>query len=187
MLEQTSLMPRGTAPSHEIFDHSTTLAKRYEKPLSLRRSSVVQDVTFERSPEEELPRSAMSLKEATALYGMHLTFGVRDRIFGELNFLLDPTGWDVDDALPSKNSYLSFLKWAVETKRHDWVSLSLDGDGNIVAVFLNGKNQITAAFLPEAVVNWTSRISTEDGIDVSAGRSPLRTFAATSEGLLARL
>lgn len=151
------------------------------------RSTVRHDIEVVRGPGEMLPASAMQLKQETAFYGMYLTFAQRDRLFSELDFLLDPDGWDEDDKLPRNSSYLSFLKWAVESKECDWSSLGLDGDGNIVASYVGDHGTLSAAFLSEDKVQWALRVETEDGLDVSAGQTPLRVFAATSKGLISRV
>lgn len=182
MLERTSIAPSAKADAY--FDYAARLDAIYnERSPVLRKQTVSQEVTF----DQDVPRAAMSLKEVTALYAMYLNFNERDRLFGELDFLLDPDGWDEHDALPNKVAFVNFLKWAVETKRHDWTSLGLDGDGNTSVAFKRGQNIVTALFLPHGTVQWTSRIGTEDGLDVSAGQAPLRAFAQNTSALLERL
>lgn len=151
------------------------------------KSTVSQKVSFERETEKQLQYSAMALKQAVAPYAMHLSYSQRHRLFDEIDFLLDVDGWDEDDSQPAQSSFVNFLKWAIETKADTWASLSLDGDGNTVVAFVSGENVITAAFLPDATVEWTSRLILDDGVDASAGKSPLRSFAAMSAGLLGRL
>ncbi len=185
--EQTSLAPLGVVTGYGVFDHSRMLDGFFSSAPSRQKSTVTQNVSFELSPEDRLPGASMALKEATALYGMYLSFEDRDRLFGELDFLLDPDGWDLDDALPGRGSYINFLKWMVETKHTDWTSLALDGDGQVVVVFMKAKNQFTAAFLLDGKVHWTSKVATQDGLDLAAGMSPLRSFAIISEGLIGRI
>jgi hypothetical protein len=185
--EPTSLAPLGTEVAGDLFDYSKRLHDIFSSPASRQRSSVTKNLSVEISPERQLPAASMDLKQATALYGMYLSFADRDRLFGELDFLLDPDGWELDDALPGRSSYLNFLKWSVETRNTEWTSLSLDGDGHIVVVFQRAKNQFTAAFLTDGKVHWTSRVATEDGLDVAAGVSPLKSFAQISNGLLGRI
>ncbi|MBD9621849.1 hypothetical protein IB279_02705 [Ensifer sp. ENS06] len=183
MLERTTSFGKASAlmPSMDYASRFDTVYT--QKSPAARKQTVSQEITF----ENDVPRAAMALKEATSLLAMYLTFPQRDRLFGELDFLLDPEEWDEHDALPNRRAFVNFLKWAVATKRHDWTSLGLDGDGNTSVAFKRGGNLVTALFLPNDIVQWTSKRDTEDGPDVAAGQSPLRVFANNSPALLERL
>jgi len=134
-----------------------------------------------------LVATGMTLKEAATFYAMYMNFAERDKLFKQLDFLLDPEDWHDEDKVPEKASFISFLKWTVATRRFDWTSLGFDQTGSIQVAFVNGSNQFTAAFAPSDRVNWASQIKTEDGFDYSAGQTPLRTFATTSIAMLDRL
>ncbi|WP_155256822.1 hypothetical protein [Rhizobium leguminosarum] len=139
------------------------------------------------SAETLLPSRAMDLKTATATYAMYLSFEERARLFAEIDYLLDPNGWADDDAIPLPAPYVNFLKWLLEAKRLDWSSLGLDADGNLLCAYVGQKGMVTAAFQPTPVVHWSSNITTEDGVELSAGQSPLRSFVTTAVGLLERI
>lgn len=184
MLEQTTL-PKATAPALGAQEYRWPSRELLKTSFfAHQKSGIFQNITSEITPAEEVIKSAMSLKEATAVYAMYLSFDQRDRLFNELDFLLDAESWDEEDAFPLRLSYVNFLKWSIETRRFDWASLSLDGDGHLVAAFVIDHAVVTAAFLEDATVHWTSRTTTEDGIDVAAGKAQLRSFTALSEMLL---
>ncbi len=186
MLERTSEV-RSLDISAGFSQTLDSFWQRREVQAIRKKPTVSQEISFEWETAERLQHSAMELKQAVAPYAMHLSYDQRHRVFDEIDFLLDVEGWDEDDAQPARTSFVNFLKWAAETKADTWASLALDGDGNTVAAFVNEDNVITAAFLPDATVEWTSRIITDDGIDASAGISPLRSFAAASAALIGRL
>ncbi|TBA80349.1 hypothetical protein [Rhizobium ruizarguesonis] len=137
--------------------------------------------------ESVLPSRAMELKTATGVYAMYLSFAERARLFAEIDYLLDPDGWVEDDAVPLPAPYVNFLKWLLEAKRLDWSSLGLDADGNLLCAYIGEKGMLTAAFHSAPVVHWTSNVTTEDGVELSAGQSPLRAFVATAAGLLEKV
>jgi hypothetical protein len=134
-----------------------------------------------------LPVRAMDLKIATGAYAMYLSFEDRARIFDEIDYLLDPDSWADEDNLPATHAYRNFLKWLLESKRLDWSSLGLDADGNLLCAFVGERGVVTAAFHAPPVVHWSSTIETEDGVELSAGQSPLRSFVTTSATLLERI
>ncbi|MFK0273624.1 hypothetical protein ACIQUG_08110 [Ensifer sp. NPDC090286] len=134
-----------------------------------------------------LPHVAMDFKVATAQYAMYLSFEDRARLFAELDYLLNPEGWEEDDDLPRKASYVNFLKWLVEARHLDWSSLGFDADGNLLCAYVGDGGTVTAAFLPSPNVHWTSDFSSDDGNEIAAGQSPLRSFVPTSLALLARI
>lgn len=137
--------------------------------------------------ETELPARAMDLKAATGAYAMYLSIEERERLFNEIDYLLDPDGWAEDDVVPLPGPYVNFLKWLLEAKRLDWSSLGLDADGNLLCAYVGDRGTLTAAFHSSPVVHWTSNVMTEDGVELSAGQSPLRAFVATAAGLLEKV
>ncbi|TCA70481.1 hypothetical protein [Rhizobium leguminosarum] len=137
--------------------------------------------------ETILPSRAMELKSATGTYAMYLSFEERARLFAEIDYLLDPDAWVEEDAIPLSAPYVNFLKWLLEAKRLDWSSLGLDADGNLLCAYLGERGTVTAAFHAAPVVHWTSNVTTEDGVELSAGQSPLRAFVTTAAGLLEKV
>ncbi|MBB3310991.1 hypothetical protein FHT78_002735 [Rhizobium sp. BK196] len=139
------------------------------------------------NPETMLPSRAMDLKAATGNYAMYLSSEDRARLFAEIDYLLNPDGWAEDDAIPLPEPYVNFLKWLLEAKRLDWSSLGLDADGNLLCAYVGKKGVVTAAFQQTPIVHWTSNLTTEDGVELSAGQSPLRSFVTTAALLLERI
>ncbi|NEI48626.1 hypothetical protein GR217_13055 [Rhizobium leguminosarum] len=134
----------------------------------------------------QLATVAMSLKIVTSRYAMYMGFAERERLFGELDYLLDPDGWYEEDKHPSLPSYTNFLKWLIEARRSDWSSLGFDAQGDTLAAYKRGENLLTAAFTPDNLVLWTSKLVEVDGTEISSGKSPLSTFVRTAKMLLDR-
>jgi hypothetical protein len=130
---------------------------------------------------------AMDMKLATAQYAMYLSFEQRARLFAELDYLLNVDGWEPSDSVPNVKPYINFLKWLVETKHLGWSSLGFDADGNLLCAFFSGAGTVTASFLAEPIVLWSSAFRSEDGDEIAAGQSPLRAFVQTGNALLAKL
>lgn len=151
---------------------------------------VSQNVSSRASSPElfvQLPSTAMDFKVATAQFAMHLPSEDRNRLFSELDYLLNAEGWDEEDSVPPIAPYTNFLRWLIATRRMDWSSLGFDADGNLLGAFVGEKGTVTAAFFAAPIVHWTAGFTTEDGEEISAGQSPLRSFVTTSADLLARI
>ncbi|EUB95862.1 hypothetical protein PMI07_002350 [Rhizobium sp. CF080] len=157
------------------------------KTASKRRQDISQSVAVTSPVEVQLANSAMTLKIATSKYAMYLGFIERDRLFSELDFLLDADGWFEEDSQPNLDSFVNFLKWLVETRSLNWVSLGLDAAGNALVAYKKDDNVVTAAFLPDGKVQWTCRITSEEGVETSSGSSPLFAFVGTSKHLLEKV
>lgn len=152
-----------------------------------RRPSLNKVVREETPTDDTLPKISMALKIVASKYGMYLDFADRDKLFGELDYLLDPEGWCDEDDVPRVAAFENFLKWSIAAKALNWVSLGFNHQGNLLAAYKNGDSIVTAAFSSDAVVNWTSRFVDTDGVDTSSGRCPLISFVRTGSPLLERL
>ncbi|MDL2405197.1 hypothetical protein PY650_05920 [Rhizobium calliandrae] len=170
--------PGPSMPSYNDFLQRESAKRRQD--ISKRVEDVDADL------QSQLSSVAISLKIATSRYAMYMGFEERERLFGELDFLLDPDGWYEEDKYPSLPSYINFLKWLIEARRSDWTSLGFDDGGNLLAAYKRGENLLTAAFMPDEFVHWTSKLADADGVELSTGKSPLVTFVRTAKMLLDR-
>jgi hypothetical protein len=135
-------------------------------------------VPVQRSFEEKLFDSLVSLKVAVATYAMHLSADERSQLFAELDEKINPDGWHQDDTFPGVESFVQFLKWMIFAGHHKWTSIGVSSAGTITVAWRTPRVLLTADFVRENDVRWTAQITNQTGeIGHTAGRCGLRLFS----------
>ncbi|MER8745885.1 hypothetical protein NKH54_22785 [Mesorhizobium sp. M1004] len=131
---------------------------------------------------EKIFDTLIALKVETSKVAMHLSIAARNRIFAELDYILDVETWDEGDYLPDIESYKRFLKWIIFTGDTTWTSLGVDDGGRILVAWVREQQTMTANF--DEVVRWTKRADMEGAIQISLGEFTLTHFARQSNAFL---
>ena len=113
------------------------------------------------------------MKILTSQVAMHLEPKFRAKLFSQIDALHDLSEWDPDDKPVQKFSFSTFLRMVLHIKPERHFSLGLTHTGNLIAVWLDGKDRLTIEFLANDVVKWVLSRSVEGDIERSAGQGTL--------------
>lgn len=183
------------------FSDPGTLSVKYGRPTSppedawsldpspFRRETLVdetnrftQNIPASTSSLARIFDTLVDLKVETSKVAMHLSSAARNRLFSELDYVLDAETWDEADRLPDIDSYRCFLRWLVFTGDTTWSSLGVDDNGRILVAWVQDRQTLTANF--DEVVRWTKRADTEGAVQISLGEFTLTHFARQSSAFL---
>lgn len=95
------------------------------------------------TPEERLFDLRSKFKMAVSRVSMHLPTGWRDRIFSQIDSLLDPEEWDFFDTLPTEDCFNTFLRLLLILKPTRLPGIGIANDGILVAAWTVGVNRLT--------------------------------------------
>jgi hypothetical protein len=126
----------------------------------------------------------VALKIQSADFAMHLDTAWRAGLFSQLDQLLDADEWDFDDAMPSVESFRTFLRLIIHNKVANRPGLGATRDGKIIAAWTAGKDRLTVECMPDDTIRWVL-VKYEDGQRVSSANtgpvSLLRKYLAPYE------
>lgn len=119
------------------------------------------------SVEENSFKNLAALKIQTSLLAMHLKREARNAIFSEIDYLLAPEDFDVnEDSLISVESFKSYLRFLTYSPRAKPATLGVAFSGEVIAVWTATEDEcdktLNLEFLPEDRVK-CSFICTQSG------------------------
>jgi hypothetical protein len=127
---------------------------------------------------EELFDALAKFKIWTAKVAMHLDRDWRDRLFGQLDSLLDAESWEADDAPPSISSYSTFLRMLLLLRPHRRPGIGATSDGQLIAMWTSGNDRLTIECLSNDLVRWHLSVIIDTEQERAAGRTPLPRLSA---------
>ena len=123
-----------------------------------------------------------SAKQMTSRVSMYLREGWRDKLFYQLDNLLDPEEWDPDDKPLQEQSFDTFLKAICDLQPTKRPSLGLAYSGNLIAGWrssVNGEDRVSLEFAPAGRVTLIgSRFIDDESVSFSA-RTHVRALKKT--------
>jgi hypothetical protein len=152
-------------PGHAAF--SSTLVTRHGatdvyNPATLTmaeqnfsQANVRSATDSERSLEESLFDARAMAKILTSRISMYLREGWRDKLFYQLDNLLDPDEWDPEDKPLQEQSFDTFLKALCDLQPAKRPGLGLAYSGNLIAGWrgnANGNDRMSLEFAPDGKV-----------------------------------
>lgn len=114
------------------------------------------------SLNEKLFEASSTAKILTSQVAMHLDNSFREKLFSQIDLLLDIQDWDPEDKPLQKASFYTFLRTIIFIKPNVFPSLGLSFSGNILAGWINGKNRLSIEFFSDDKVKWILTRSYED-------------------------
>jgi hypothetical protein len=123
--------------------------------------------TREQSLAEKLYDALASFKVRTAAVAMHIDRDWRNRLFTQLDNLLNADNWEADDTPPTIASFSTLLRMLIYLKLRRRPGLGATSDGHIVAAWTNGGDRLTIECLPDDFV----RLSLSVAIDAERERA----------------
>jgi hypothetical protein len=122
--------------------------------------------------QEVLFDAGAKAKISASLVSMYLREGWRDRLFYQLDNLLDPSEWDPKDKPLHAKSFETFLKAICDINPAKRPGLGLSYSGNLIAAWrdsVNRDDRISMEFMPDGKVKLIgSRFIHEEPVSFSA-------------------
>jgi hypothetical protein len=138
--------------------------------------SVMRSTPIQPNLQQRVFDSAVEMKVAVSQYAMHLSPETRQKLFHDLDEVVNVDDWYEEDTLPRYDSFRDFLKWTIYSNRFNWVSIGVSGDGNILVAWKSQFALLTANFHGRSRVMWTVTRTSPHGETYAAGESPLHFF-----------
>lgn len=108
----------------------------------------------QKSLEERLYDALAAFKVRTSSVAMHMDTDWRDKLFGQLDSLLDAEEWDAEDLPPDLHSFGTFLRMLLNMRPERRPGLAASSDGHLIATWTVGKDRLTVECLPNDEVRW---------------------------------
>jgi len=123
--------------------------------------------------EGQLAEKRTAFKRVAASVGMHLDPDWRNRLFSKLDSLIDPEEWDCDFALPSEQSFSTFLRMIIYLHPTKRPGLGLSAKGHFLASWSNLDDRIVIECLANDEVRWVLSRAAGDLRESGAGRTKI--------------
>ena len=107
-----------------------------------------------RSYIERLYDSLATAKILTAKVAMHLDSEWRNRLFEQLDDLLDADDWHEEDPPFGAGSYMTFLRLIILLNPMRRPGLGVSNAGNLIAAWTNTEDRLTFELMPNDNVRW---------------------------------
>lgn len=133
------------------------------------------------SVEEQLYEALAAVKVYTAQVAMHMDRVWRDKLFRQLDSLLDVEEWHAGDVPIRQSSFATFLKVMFLFGSGKRPGLGLSAQGNLIGAWTQGEAQLTIECLPDDMVRYVISHHVEGRIESAAGQTSvtrLRTVLA---------
>lgn len=125
------------------------------------------------SIEGRLEEKRTAFKRLAASVGMHLDPDWRVRLFAKLDALMDPQEWDSEFAMPSEQSFSTFLRLIIYLHPTKRPGLGLSANGNFLASWSHGDDRIVIESLADDEVRWVISRSAGDLRESGAGKTKI--------------
>lgn len=156
----------GASPEADLISRSL---EQIEGSYSSPGSKLQKHQPSERPLAERLYDALAAAKVMTAEVAMHLDHGWRDRLFAQLDDLLDVEDWHDDDQPLLPASFRTFLRMILHQKPERRPGLGLSHQGNLIGAWTQGNDRLTLEFLPGDIIRWTLSCDMDGGRERAAG------------------
>jgi len=136
-------------------------------------SSVSERSGAAESLAERLYDTLADAKIMTARVAMHLDQGWRDRLFAQLDELLDVEDWHEDDEPVLDVSFATFLRMILHQKPERRPGLGVSHRGHLIAAWTQGADRLTLEFLPADTIRWVLSCEVNGERERAAGETPV--------------
>lgn len=168
-------VPSAPRPSAGVSADSILSGKRLLNMRRLLSAQVEQlkavtDKKVSGDLSHQLKGKAQSLKGIAGAVAMHLDADWRRRLFARLDEICDPEEWEVDCALPSEQSFSTFVRMIIYLHPTKRPSIGLAPNGNFLSAWRHGDDRITIESLANDEVRWSLSRTLEGERELAAGR-----------------
>jgi hypothetical protein len=123
--------------------------------------------------EGQLAEKRVAFKRVAASVGMHLDPDWRTRLFAKLDSLMDQEEWDRDFALPSEQSFSTFLRMIIYLHPTKRPGLGLSAKGHFLASWSRLDDRIVIESLANDDVRWVLSRAVGDIRESGAGKTKI--------------
>ena len=127
-----------------------------------------------KSLPERLYDALARVKLLTAQVAMHLDSEWRNRVFAQLDDLLDAEDWHEDDDPIKASSFETFIRMIVFHGPSRRPGFGLSNRGHLIAAWTTGSDRLTIEFLPRDIVRWVLSCEVDSETERAAGETPVR-------------
>jgi hypothetical protein len=120
-----------------------------------------------------LAEKLASFKRIAGSVGMYLHPDWRLRLFAKLDSLMDPEEWDDDFALPSEQSFSTFLRMVIYLRPTKRPGLGLSSKGHFLASWVKADDRIVVECLANDDVRWVLSHMLDGHIESGAGKTKI--------------
>jgi hypothetical protein len=158
-VDAQSLIPRIESMQKLMSAAVATLASVKELPIS--QSAGLP---------EQLQYKLASLKRLTATIAMHLDTGWRRTLLARLDQLLDTDDWDDGFAVPSEQSFSTFVRMMIYLHPTKRPGVGLSASGHFLAAWIRGEDRIVIECLAKDEVRWVLSRTVNGERESAAGK-----------------
>jgi hypothetical protein len=161
-------------PASEVGQLISRRIEHLARSFSPSLSRVTHEETKPRGLAERLYDARSAAKLLTSQVSMHLDRAWRDRLFRQLDGLLELESWDEGDEVLANTSFATFLRMVLHFGPSARPALGQSYRGNVLADWTVDQDSLTIEFLPLDEVRWVVMRTFEGERESAAGQSPLR-------------
>lgn len=118
----------------------------------------------------QIAEKLASFKRLTSTIAMYLDPSWRTELFATLDRLLDPDDWDSDFALPSEQSFSTFLRMIIYLHPTRRPGLGLSPNGHVLAAWTRGTDRIVIECIGKDEVRWVLSRTIDGERESGAGK-----------------
>jgi hypothetical protein len=116
-----------------------------------------------------LRESRSSFKILVSRVSMHLGVAWLEKLFAQIDSLLDVDEWDTSDPVPKIETARTFIRMLLAMKVARKPGLGISNSGNLVAAWTNGSNRLTVECMPHDRVRWVLARVVDGEVERAAG------------------
>lgn len=122
---------------------------------------------------EQLRLKLISLKQLASTVAMYFDPEWRIKLFARLDVMLDPDGWESDCALPSEQSFSTFLRMMIYLHPTRRPGIGLSPSGHFAAAWSRGDDRLVIECIGNDEVRWVISREIEGERESCAGKVSL--------------
>jgi hypothetical protein len=125
---------------------------------------------------EKLFDALASFKVLTSQVAMHIDIDVRNKLFKQLDELIDQEEWDDNDDIPEISSYRTLLRTILIMNPIKIPGLGINSSGRLLAAWLTGPDRLTIECFPQDRLRWSLSVNDSGERRTAAAESHLKYF-----------
>jgi hypothetical protein len=119
--------------------------------------------------ETALRQSGASFKVLVSRVSMHLGLPWLQKLFSQIDSLLDIEEWDPRDPVPAPETARTFVRLLLLLRVNRKPGIGVSNSGNLIAAWTSGPNRLTVECLPGDRVRWIVSRVVDGEIERAAG------------------
>jgi hypothetical protein len=164
----------------EVQDRLTQTRRLFSQPVS-ELANVRNKVATREPLDIQLKAKANTFKRMSAMVAMYLHGDYRTALFAAIDRLVDSDDWDTDAALPSEQSFSTFLRMIIYLHPTRRPGLGLSPSGLFLAAWRSGQDRIVVECLADDEVRWVLSRTIDGERESAAGKVQIHRIPDVTE------